>query len=68
MSDEKQIREIAYYLWISEGKPEGQEKRHWEIANKMASESHLTGKAPHKRSVDPSEAKGPTEPAQPDQT
>lgn len=68
MSDEKHIRELAYYIWISEGKPEGQEKRHWEIANQMAKDSHLTGKAPQKRSIDPSEAKGSTEPAQPDQT
>jgi len=68
MNNENYIRELAYYLWVSEGKPEGQSSRHWAIASKMASERHLTGKAPHKKSIDPSEAKGPTEPAQPDQT
>lgn len=67
-NNEQHIRELAYYLWISEGKPQGQERRHWEMATRMANESHLTGKAPHKRSIDPSEAKNKTEPAQPDQT
>lgn len=67
-NNDQHIREFAYYLWISEGKPQGQERRHWEIATRMANESHLTGKSLQKRSIDPSEAKGTIEPAQPDQT
>jgi len=61
------IQEIAYYLWLSEGKPEGQSARHWEMAARMVDEEQHTGRNP-KRSTDPSEAKGSTEPAQPDQT
>ena len=35
-TDEKRIREFAYQIWESEGKPEGQEARHWEMARKLA--------------------------------
>lgn len=67
MSDNQQhLQELAYYLWVSEGKPEGQSNRHWQMAISMAAKEHHH---PHqKRSVDPSETKGSTEPAQPDQT
>jgi hypothetical protein len=34
--DEKRIREFAYQIWQSEGEPEGQETRHWEMAFKLA--------------------------------
>jgi Protein of unknown function (DUF2934) len=68
LNNEQHIRELAYYLWISEGKPDGVSTRHWDIATKMARESHKIGQAPDKRSIDPSEAKGTTEPEQPDQT
>ena len=30
--EEKRIREFAYQIWESEGKPEGQESRHWDMA------------------------------------
>lgn len=59
------VQELAYYLWLSEGKPDGQEARHWQMASKLAYEEAANTR---KRSVDPSEAKGTTEPAQPDQT
>ncbi|HSX51016.1 MAG TPA: DUF2934 domain-containing protein, partial [Cellvibrio sp.] len=36
---EQQIRELAYQIWESEGKPHGQEARHWDIACKLAAES-----------------------------
>jgi len=67
MPNEHEVEELAYYLWISEGKPSGQSERHWQIATKMAAE-HKTGGSAAKRSIDPSEAKGETEPEQPDQT
>jgi hypothetical protein len=35
-ADEKRIREFAYQIWESEGQPEGQEERHWEMARKLA--------------------------------
>lgn len=35
-ADEKRIREFAYQIWESEGEPEGQDERHWEMARKLA--------------------------------
>lgn len=64
----QEIKEIAYYLWVSEGKPEGQSDRHWEMATKTVEEQYENGEHQPQRSTDPSECKGTTEPAQPDQT
>jgi hypothetical protein len=37
MSDSEQlIREFAYQIWESEGRPQGHEARHWEMACKLA--------------------------------
>jgi hypothetical protein len=33
--DEKRLREFAYQIWESEGKPYGQATRHWEMACKL---------------------------------
>lgn len=67
MPNEHEIRELAYYLWISEGKPTGQSDKHWQLATKMAAEQK-NGRPESRRSTDPSEAKRTTEPEQPDQT
>jgi hypothetical protein len=29
---ERRVRERAYYLWLGEGRPEGQAERHWRRA------------------------------------
>lgn len=70
MTTDREIHELAYYLWISEGKPTGQSDRHWKMATEMAAQqaSQKNGGATQKKSTDPSECKGKTEPAQPDQT
>ena len=34
--DEQRIRELAYDIWVSEGRPHGQDERHWEMARKLA--------------------------------
>ncbi|MEK1904518.1 MAG: DUF2934 domain-containing protein [Pseudomonas sp.] len=34
--DEGRIREFAYQIWEAEGKPQGQEERHWAMASKLA--------------------------------
>ncbi|MDZ3992490.1 hypothetical protein PspTeo4_17880 [Pseudomonas sp. Teo4] len=48
--DEKRIREFAYQIWESEGKPLGQEIRHWDMARKLAEAESLAPKAaPRKR-------------------
>ena len=33
--DEDRIREKAYHLWVAEGRPEGREKDHWELAREL---------------------------------
>lgn len=51
-TNEKRIREFAYQIWESEGQPQGQEARHWEMAHKLAQAEALaptkaeTSKAP----------------------
>lgn len=55
--EDKRIREFAYQIWESEGKPEGQEERHWGMARKLAEAESLAPKsAPRKRAA----AKGKT--------
>ncbi|WP_339523931.1 DUF2934 domain-containing protein [Pseudomonas sp. EA_35y_Pfl2_R111] len=34
--DEQRIREFAFQIWESEGKPAGQAERHWMMACKLA--------------------------------
>ncbi|WP_192564868.1 DUF2934 domain-containing protein [Pseudomonas gozinkensis] len=43
-TDDKRIREFAYQIWESEGKPEGQDARHWEMARKLAEAEALAPK------------------------
>lgn len=66
IDNQQHIQELAYYLWLSEGKPEGQSAKHWQVATSMAEKEN--SKPHQKRSVDPSEKNGSTEPEQPDQT
>ena len=47
-TDDKRIREFAYQLWESEGKPSGQEKRHWEMARKLTEAEALAPSKPPK--------------------
>lgn len=60
--EQKRISEFAYQIWESEGKPEGQESRHWEMARKLVEAEELAPKAtPRKAKAQPAT---PT-PAQP---
>lgn len=36
LDNENYIRELAYQIWESEGWPEGQARRHWEMAAKLS--------------------------------
>ncbi|MEN0038559.1 MAG: DUF2934 domain-containing protein [Cellvibrio sp.] len=36
--NEHRIRDLAYQIWESEGRPHGQSARHWDIACKLAAE------------------------------
>ncbi len=65
--DEKRIREFAYQIWESEGKPVGEEERHWDMARKLAEAEALAPKAkPRKRApAKPKVAAEPKAPADP---
>lgn len=66
-ADEKRIREFAYQIWESEGKPVGQEERHWEMARKLAEAEALAPKVPprKKATAKPKAAIEPKAPAEP---
>jgi hypothetical protein len=34
--DEETVRQLAQLIWETEGKPEGQESRHWDMATRLA--------------------------------
>jgi hypothetical protein len=42
---EGRIREIAYFLWLEEGCPEGQADRHWETAQTVIDSEDFERKA-----------------------
>ena len=65
--DEKRIREFAYQIWESEGKPVGEEERHWDMARKLAEAEALAPKGePRKRApAKPKAAAEPKAPAEP---
>ncbi|WP_339495647.1 DUF2934 domain-containing protein [Pseudomonas sp. RA_105y_Pfl2_P56] len=63
-TDDKRIREFAYQIWESEGKPEGHEARHWEMARKLAEAEALAPKkspkaAGSKTAAETAEVKAP---------
>jgi hypothetical protein len=44
-SNEEQVRELAYQIWETEGRPEGREQDHWVRAEKaIADRQHPKGK------------------------
>ena len=61
--NEQRVREFAYQIWESEGRPIGHSDRHWEMANKLA-ESHADSDIPTPPS-EPVEPISPGEPAHP---
>lgn len=59
-TDDKRIREFAYQIWESEGKPEGHEARHWEMARKLAeAEALAPSKSPKAAGSKTAGAKAP---------
>ncbi|KJK16597.1 DUF2934 domain-containing protein [Pseudomonas sp. NPDC087612] len=62
--EEKRIREFAYQIWESEGKPEGQEERHWAMARKLAEAEALAPKVtPRKPAKAPPASSAKAKPA-----
>ena len=45
---EKQVRDIAYRLWLEEGKPLGHAQRHWSEAERIVAQT-AKGPAEHGR-------------------
>jgi hypothetical protein len=43
--DEQQIREYAYQIWLTEGCPQGQAQRHWDMARQLAEAETLAASA-----------------------
>ena len=68
INDEDVIRKLAKQIWEAEGKPDGLAEKHWQRACILAARADSPDDAKLKRSIDPSQATGPTEPVQPDQT
>lgn len=66
--NEETIRKLVNQIWESEGRPNGQADRHWQQALTLAEGTNHAKEVGRQRSIDPSEAKGPIEPTQPDQT
>ncbi|MHC8411376.1 DUF2934 domain-containing protein [Pseudomonas sp. Hz4] len=59
-TNDKRIREFAYQIWESEGQPEGQEARHWEMASKLAeAEALAPSKSPKAAGSKTAGAKAP---------
>ncbi|HLT03521.1 MAG TPA: DUF2934 domain-containing protein [Pseudomonas sp.] len=46
MSNEQTIRELAYQIWEAEGRPDGQQDRHWSLAHKLSSQVARADTAP----------------------
>jgi len=71
-TNEQRVREFAYQIWESEGRPEGHSLRHWEMAFKLANTQPDNGsETPPSEPVEPispgepAHPSGPTEPIQP---
>jgi len=62
-TNDERIREFAYQIWESEGKPAGQETRHWEMARKLAEAEATAAKLPATRARRVSKAKETAQPA-----
>lgn len=43
MTDEERVRQLAYSIWEAEGRPEGQQQRHWERAVKIVAAEQAAG-------------------------
>ncbi len=55
-TDETRIREFAYQIWLSEGQPEDQQARHWDMARKLAEAEALAPSKPSTAKAKPKAA------------
>lgn len=68
-SREQRIRMLAYRLWESEGRPEGQEARHWEMAERIVEAENAREEEQEWQGAtdEPSLFEGEDPPAEPDE-
>jgi len=64
MVHENKVRELAYQIWESEGKPQGRAIRHWELACELA-ESEVDGCIRPVTQINPLDAIEQQEPEEP---
>lgn len=65
-NDDKHIREFAYQIWESEGRPDGQQARHWEMAHTLVQAQALAPSKPKAKAADkPPVVKKPRAPRKP---
>jgi hypothetical protein len=62
-TEDKRIRELAHQIWESEGKPHGEDARHWEMARKLAEAEALTPSKAPKAAAKPKPKPKPPAPA-----
>lgn len=64
MASENRIRELAHQIWEAEGRPQGRQKLHWELACDLA-ESEIdveTQRVTKSRPLEPLEQLEPMDP------
>lgn len=68
-SREQRIRMLAYRIWESEGRPDGQEARHWEMAERIVEAENAREEEQEWREAgdEPSPLEGEDPPAEPDE-
>ncbi|WP_205909459.1 DUF2934 domain-containing protein [Salinicola lusitanus] len=66
---EQRIRMLAYRIWESEGRPGGQEARHWEMAERIVEAENAREEEQEWRAAsdEPSPLEGEDPPAEPDE-
>jgi hypothetical protein len=61
--DEQQIREYAYQIWLTEGCPQGQAQRHWEMARQLVEAETASATPPGARPPSARKARSTATPA-----
>jgi hypothetical protein len=50
---DQRIRDIAYFLWLEEGCPEGEAERHWQTAEALVESEPREGEVNEGEALDP---------------
>jgi hypothetical protein len=53
---DKRIREIAYFLWLEDGRPDGEADRHWLAAERLVESEPREGKSTQGETPDGAES------------